>query len=86
VPQRLIGLRTESKRFPRHGYPVMGDGRAVGKVTSGGFSPSLECGIALAYVESAWAGSDKQLKIDIRGQMVDTVFQKGPFYKRASHK
>ena len=86
VPRRLIGLRTESKRFPRHGYPVVGDGKVVGKVTSGGFSPSLECGIALAYVESAWAGPDKHLKIDIRGQMVDTAFQKGPFYKRASHK
>jgi aminomethyltransferase len=64
----------------------VGGGKVVGEVTSGGFSPSLQCGIALAYVETAWAGPDKDLKIDVRGQLIDTVYQKGPFYKQASHK
>lgn len=86
VPRRLVGLRTASKRVPRHGCPVVGGGKVVGEVTSGGFSPSLQCGIALAYVETAWAGPDKDLKIDVRGQLIDTVYQKGPFYKQASHK
>ncbi|HVP58002.1 MAG TPA: glycine cleavage T C-terminal barrel domain-containing protein, partial [bacterium] len=74
------------KRFPRHGYAVVSDGKVVGKVTSGGFSPSLQCGIALALVEAASAGADKDLKLDLRGQLVTTAFQKGPFYKRGSHK
>jgi aminomethyltransferase len=86
VPKRLIGLRSDSKRVPRHGYPVLVDGKQVGKVTSGGFSPSLQCGIALAYVDAPWAGPDQAFKIDVRGQIVDATFQKGPFYKRVSHK
>jgi len=86
VPRRLVGLRTASKRFPRRGFPVVADGKVVGKVTSGGFSPSLDCGIALASVEAAWAKPEKLLKIDVRGQLIDTVFQKGPFYRQSSHK
>jgi len=86
VPRRMIGLRTESKRFPRHGHPVLADGEVVGKVTSGGFAPSLGCGIALAYVDARVATKDHAFAIDIRGQMVSASFNKGPFYKEASHK
>lgn len=86
VPKRIVGLRTESRRFPRHGYPVVVEGKAVGKVTSGGFAPSLGCGVALAYVESAFASASNSFKIDVRGQMIDAVYNKGPFYKGASHR
>lgn len=86
LPRKLIGLRSDSKRVPRHGHPVVVDGRVVGAVTSGGFSPSLQCGIALAYVDSRFARQDTAFKIDVRGHLVDAVFQKGPFYKRTSHK
>jgi aminomethyltransferase len=86
VSRRLIGLRSDSRRVPRHGCPVVVEGKEVGKVTSGGFSPSLQCGIALAYVDSAWASRDRAFKIDVRGQLIDAAFEKGPFYKKASHK
>jgi aminomethyltransferase len=86
LARRLVGLKTESRRLPRRGHAVLVDGRAVGQVTSGGPSPSLGGGVALAYVESAQASSDKAFKIDVRGQLVDATFNKGSFYKRASHK
>jgi aminomethyltransferase len=82
VPRRLIGLVSDARRFPRSGYDVWSDDRKVGKVTSGGFSPSLGRGIALAYVESECAGKDKAFRIDARGQMIDAVSVKGPFYKK----
>lgn len=86
IPKRIVGLRTESKRFPRHGYPVLAEEEVVGKVTSGGFAPSLGCGVALAYVDSAVASATSAFKIDIRGQVIDAVYQKGAFYRGASHK
>lgn len=86
LTRRLIGLRTESKRFPRHGYPVLADGKVAGTVTSGGFAPSLDCGIALAYVDAAHSTKDHVFQIDIRGQMVSASLNKGAFYKGASHK
>jgi aminomethyltransferase len=86
VPRRIIGLTTESKRVPRHGHSVLAGERVVGKVTSGGFAPSLGCGVALASVESAFASPGNKFKIDVRGQTIDAVYNKGPFYKTASHK
>jgi aminomethyltransferase len=84
VPKKLIGLVTEGRRFPRAGYDVWSGDRKVGRVTSGGFSPSLGRGIALAYVEFAYAGKDLDFRVDARGHMIDARFVKGPFYKRAA--
>jgi aminomethyltransferase len=86
IPRRIVGLKTESKRFPRHGHSVLVEGKVAGKVTSGGFAPSLGCGVALAYVDSGFASADNSFKIDVKGQVIDAVYHKGPFYKGASHK
>jgi aminomethyltransferase len=82
VPRKLVGLVSDAKRFPRPGYAVWSDERQIGKVTSGGFSPTLGCGIALASVETGFAKRDTRFFIDVRGQKIDARFQKGPFYKR----
>ncbi len=47
------GLATEGRQPPREGGTVVDDGRPVGTVTSGNFSPMLEHGIALAFVDAA---------------------------------
>jgi aminomethyltransferase len=51
VPRRLVGLTTAGRRPPRQGSEVVRGGRRAGTVTSGNFSPMLECGIALAFVD-----------------------------------
>ena len=85
VPRRLVGLKTESRRVPRPGHRVLADGKEVGVVTSGGPSPSLGGGVALARVE-AGAFKAPGFKIEVRGEMIDAAPVKGPFYKQASHK
>ncbi len=82
VKRRLIGLVSDARRFPRSGYPVRVGDREVGRVTSGGYSPSLERGIALAYVEAEYAKSKTRFEIDIRGQRIEASYVKGPFYKK----
>jgi aminomethyltransferase len=82
IPRKLIGLKSQAKRFPRHGSKVLVGDRPVGVVTSGGFSPSLGSGIALAYVDSDRAKRDLDFKIDVRGQLIDATYVKGPFYKK----
>jgi aminomethyltransferase len=86
LARRLVGLKTEARRLPRHGHAVLADGRPVGKVTSGGPSPSLGGGVALAYVEAGLASTRKDFQVDVRGLTIDAVHHKGPFYKQASHK
>lgn len=82
IGRKLIGLKTASRRFPRRGYKVMVEDRVVGEVTSGGFSPTLECGIALAYVDAQFARQGIDFRIDVRGHLVEATYVKGAFYKR----
>jgi aminomethyltransferase len=50
--RRLRGMATEGRQPPRADAVVTADGREVGVVTSGNFSPMLKHGIALALVET----------------------------------
>lgn len=50
VARRILGLVGASRRPMRSGQEVRWEGRYAGELTSGGFSPSLECGIALAML------------------------------------
>lgn len=75
------GVILEEKGIPREGYQVLHEGKVVGKVTSGGFSPSLEKGIAIFQ-------SDQPLKagilviVQIRGQQVRGKVVPLPFLQR----
>ena len=76
TPQRqLIGLTSQSRRVPRHGYAVLWDGQPCGTVTRGAPSPTLGVPIAIAYVRSdvAVAAADSgpgtgRLAVDVRGR------------------
>jgi aminomethyltransferase len=50
VTRHLVGIRSEGRRPPRADQRVAADGRDVGHITSGNFSPSLQTGIAFALV------------------------------------
>ena len=53
--QRLVGLLAEGARPVREGVLLMNDGKQVGIVTSGGFSPSLNRPAALGFVDVRFA-------------------------------
>ncbi len=81
VARRLVGLEVQGRRPPRAEQTVVVDGRAVGMVTSGNFSPVLERGIALALVTPDVAvGTEAAL--DMRGTPVPATVVKPPFVKR----
>jgi glycine cleavage system T protein (aminomethyltransferase) len=75
----LIGLVSQTRRVPRHGYAVLTGGEQVGSVTSGAPSPTLGQPIAMAYVEGSHEGS---FWIDIRGKEEPASVTELPFYKR----
>lgn len=84
--RRTVGFKlTERGGVPRSHYPVAIDGREVGTVTSGAFSPSLEENIGLALIDRREAGVGKPLSIIIRGKPVSAVQVKTPFYKKKTH-
>jgi len=80
VALRLVGLTlNEPTAIPRHGQAVLSSDHPVGAVTSGGFSPTLQRGIALAYVGAALAAPGSSLAVDIRGRPVPARVTELPF-------
>jgi aminomethyltransferase len=77
-PQRLRGLRATGRGIPRAGQRVLADGTVVGRTTSGSFSPTLECGIALAYLDTA-VGPGAAVEIDVRGRELPAQVVRPPF-------
>jgi aminomethyltransferase len=80
IARRLRGLTVEGRRPPRAGQPVLREGKVVGEVTSGNFSPTLGYGIALAFVPPDVAAG-AELEIDVRGTAVPARVVRLPFTK-----
>jgi aminomethyltransferase len=59
----------------------------VGRVTSGGFGPSLNAPLAMGYVESEFAANGTKLDLLVRGKALAAEVTAMPFvpnrYKRA---
>ena len=78
-PRLLRGLRAAGRGIPRPGMVVrLPDGREVGTITSGTFSPTLKIGIALALIE-AGLQDDDVVTVDIRSRQEPFVITKPPF-------
>jgi aminomethyltransferase len=55
------------------------DGRKIGRVSSGGFAPSLGRPIAMAYAESDFAAPGTDLNIIVRGTPLAARVVQMPF-------
>jgi len=85
LTRRLIGLQGEGKRAARHGYEVfyVGGSEAIGVITSGALSPTLEHPVAMAYVTSEQPIEvGTVLEVDVRGTRQPVTVCTTPFYKR----
>ena len=83
LTKKLVGFEMVDRGIPRKGYDICNEsGTIIGKVTSGGQSPSLEKGIGLGYVEKAYSKSGSEIYIQIRKKRVKAAVQKLPFIKK----
>jgi aminomethyltransferase len=82
--RRLIGLKMVEPAVPRHGYPVLAaeGGSAIGTVTSGTASPTLDAMIAMAFVPADLAGVGNRFAVEVRGRPHQAEQVKLPFYRR----
>ncbi len=82
--EHLVGLMvTEPGAIPRHGTPIRYDGKALGTLTSGGMSPSLHAGIALAYLPKELSSPGTLVELEIRGRWVPARVTPLPFVPAA---
>ncbi len=84
VNEKLVAFRmTQGGPPPRAHYCLFLGEEHVGEVTSGAPSPTLGCGVGLAYVETEFAAPGTKLELEVRGSRLPVEIVKKPFYKRA---
>lgn len=84
LKRKLAAFTVNDKAFPRHGYPIQVGGAAVGTVTSGTFSPTLERGIGMGYVPFSSSATGSMIDVMIRNRPVPATVVSLPFVKKNS--
>lgn len=82
--RRRVGLRAEGRAPVREGALLFADatsGEPIGKVTSGGFGPSLNAPVAMGYVPTSLSALDTKLFAEVRGQRLPLTVAAMPFVK-----
>ncbi len=85
--QKRVGLLVEGRQPVRVGAMVLDrEANEVGKITSGGFSPSMQSPIAMGYVASHLAEPGTALKLEQRGKLFDARVANLPFVAHRYHR
>jgi aminomethyltransferase len=75
-----VGIRPEGRAPAREGAEIADkSGRVIGKVTSGGFGPSLNAPIAMGYVDAAFAALGTPVDLMVRGKPLPAQVAAMPF-------
>ena len=85
--KKRVGILPIGKAPAREGAEIADKtGRVIGKITSGGFGPSLNAPVAMGYVESAFAANGTEVDLIVRGKPMPARIAPMPFvlnrYKR----
>jgi aminomethyltransferase len=86
APRRRVGLLPEGKAIAREGAGIVLAGRTVGKVTSGGFAPTLGRAIAMGYLERAHSANGTKVELVVRDKPVPAEIVPMPFVKHAYYR
>lgn len=88
--RRRVGLRPEGRAPIREGAVLFADetgDEPVGRVTSGGFGPSVNAPVAMGYVPASLSAADTALFAEVRGKRHPVFVSPLPFitqrYKRS---
>jgi len=89
APRRRVGLRPEGRAPVREGALLFADATStdpIGKVTSGGFGPSLNAPVAMGYLPTSLSAPGSLVFAELRGQRLPLRVASTPFvpntYKR----
>jgi len=83
LKRRIVCFAANSRRSPRHNYRINYNGRDIGVVTSGSFSPSLGVGIGMGYVTEEIAAGE-EIKLIENSVTIEATIVKRPFYKEGT--
>ncbi|MFN3850282.1 MAG: glycine cleavage system aminomethyltransferase GcvT [Spirosomataceae bacterium] len=82
VQRKLVAIEMIDRGIPRSHYEICdADGNKLGEVTSGTMSPTLQKGIALGYVPTAFSKVGTEVFVKVRDKLLKAVITKLPFVK-----
>ena len=84
--RKRVGLAIDGRQPVREGAELFSGDRMVGKVTSGGFAPTLGAPIAMALVKSAFAPLGTALEAEVRGKRIPVTVAAMPFVPHRYHR
>jgi len=82
VQRKLTGIELIGRGIPRDGYRVEKDGKDVGYITSGTYSPTFKKGLAMAMLPANIVQPDNEVDVVIRDNKVKAKLVTLPFYKK----
>ena len=84
LDRKLVGFEVRDRGIARQGHAVVSqeDGRKLGAVTSGTWSPTFEKALGMAYVPADLAAPGTPLSLDVRGKRLAAEVVETPFYRR----
>jgi aminomethyltransferase len=81
IKRKRVGIQMIEQGIPRPSFELYDDeGKKIGKLTSGTFSPILNCGIGMGYVPTSYAQEGKIVHVKIRNKNVKAKIKAFPFY------
>lgn len=80
LKRQQVEFEMQGRGVPRAGYPVQKDGREIGQVTTGYYTPTLDKNIGLALIESEYARPGELIDIVVRKRLIPAQVGQGLFY------
>jgi len=84
IKRKLVGFQVTGQGIARAGYKIVKCGQEVGKVTSGGYAPTLDLSIGFGCVPIELATISTNVEIMIRNKPVPAQVVNRQFYKRGA--
>lgn len=82
LKRKLVGFEMMDRGIPRSHYEIQSEGREIGWVTTGSFSPSLKKNIGLALVETQFCEEGTDFDVMVRNKPLKAKVIKLPFYSK----
>ena len=80
VEKKLVGIKPLGKLPAREGTQILSkNGKIIGEITSGGYSPSLQAPIAMGYINAEILQKNSEILLNVRGNSLPAEIVSLPF-------
>jgi aminomethyltransferase len=84
--RKRIGIHISGRQPVREGETILVNDAPVGRVTSGGYGPSLKAPIAMGYIATEHTAPGTELTFTVRGKKIDARIAPLPFIQPRYHR